>query len=161
MMKAVNKYNGFTLIELIVVIVILGVLAISAAPRFLAVSSDARKAAIKSLEGTVRSTANLFHGACLVTPDCANAVYGGVAMVPAYGAQFRITSRYPDAGNIGSTEILEIDGIVDNGDFEVSAPSGEATRWSFRNTTNCYVQYNQPGSAPGSTPWIRVIESGC
>ncbi|WP_276307877.1 prepilin-type N-terminal cleavage/methylation domain-containing protein [Alteromonas flava] len=51
--------QGFTLIELIIVIVILGVLAATAAPRFLNFSSDARIAAIESLEGSMKTASDL------------------------------------------------------------------------------------------------------
>lgn len=47
--------NGFTLIELIIVIVILGVLAVTAIPMFQDLSTDARNAAIKSIAGTLSS----------------------------------------------------------------------------------------------------------
>lgn len=51
--------HGFTLIELIIVIVILGVLTVIAAPRFIDVSSDARIATLEALEGSMRSASNL------------------------------------------------------------------------------------------------------
>ncbi|WP_269152558.1 type II secretion system protein [Photobacterium damselae] len=50
-----KKVVGFTLIELVVVIVILGILAVTAAPKFLGLQVDARNAALKGLEGTLKS----------------------------------------------------------------------------------------------------------
>lgn len=48
--KYMRKSNGFTLIELIVVIVILGILAVSAAPKFIDLQSDARAAVVNGLK---------------------------------------------------------------------------------------------------------------
>jgi MSHA pilin protein MshA len=48
-----KRQGGFTLIELVVVIVILGILAVTAAPRFLNLQNDAREAAIQGLKGAM------------------------------------------------------------------------------------------------------------
>ena len=49
------KKNGFTLIELVVVIVILGILAVVAAPKFMNLQNDARNAALEGLKGAFKS----------------------------------------------------------------------------------------------------------
>lgn len=54
------KNKGFTLIELVVVIVILGILAVVAAPRFLGLQSDARAAVLEGVEGTLRPAFETF-----------------------------------------------------------------------------------------------------
>jgi MSHA pilin protein MshA len=55
-----NKKNeGFTLVELIIVIILLGVLAVTAAPRIIDISSDANIAKLKALKGTIRSGVEL------------------------------------------------------------------------------------------------------
>ncbi|NLS14710.1 prepilin-type N-terminal cleavage/methylation domain-containing protein [Vibrio sp. SM6] len=48
-----KRKRGFTLIELVVVIVVLGILAVIAAPRFINISDDARVAALQSMQGSV------------------------------------------------------------------------------------------------------------
>ena len=63
-MRRTNK--GFTLIELIMVIVILGILAAFALPRFADMSSDAKDASIKGLAGSIKSAMAISHAAYLI-----------------------------------------------------------------------------------------------
>ncbi|MCV5390858.1 type II secretion system GspH family protein, partial [Escherichia coli] len=57
-----KRQGGFTLIELVVVIVILGILAVTAAPRFLNLQDDARDATLEGLRGAITGGMGISYG---------------------------------------------------------------------------------------------------
>jgi prepilin-type N-terminal cleavage/methylation domain-containing protein len=66
-MKSINKtQQGFTLVELIIVIVILGILAVTAAPRFLNFQGDAKASVLEGVAGSLKSGLKIVEGKAII-----------------------------------------------------------------------------------------------
>ncbi|HXB19419.1 MAG TPA: prepilin-type N-terminal cleavage/methylation domain-containing protein [Steroidobacteraceae bacterium] len=89
-----SSQHGFTLIELVVVIIVLGVLAAFAVPRFMGIDTQARIASVNSLAGTLRSTATMAHSVYLARGNPANPVVID-------GQNINFVNAYPDAATVG------------------------------------------------------------
>src|SRR6185312_12179488 len=89
-----SKQRGFTLIELVVVIVILGILAAFALPRFMNLESRARIASLSGVEGGLRSGAALAHSIWLAN--------GSPATITVEGQVITMVSGYPNAASVAN-----------------------------------------------------------
>ena len=93
------KQRGFTLIELIVVIVILGILAVAALPRYSDLTTDARIAKMNGMLGAMKAGSAMAHGSSLAKGLAAN------SSVTAEGVSISMVNFYPAASvsGIGAT----------------------------------------------------------
>jgi MSHA pilin protein MshA len=172
-MKNINKQSGFTLIELIMVIVILGVLAAFALPRFADLGEEARTASIKGLGGAIKAASNIAHSKSLVS--------GGGATIELDGVDIDMNGGYPAATNGGIGKAAQISGndytsasaaaqdekpgteesgSVNGGDFEAAQDPVPASSASIvynidgNTSSSCTVTYTEPNI-------VAVLTGGC
>ena len=155
-----KRQGGFTLIELVVVIVILGILAVTAAPKFLNLQSDARASSLQGLKGAMSGASGIVYGKAAINgveTATSETDVDGIATI--YG--------YPMATTTGIEEAVV--GLAEDWDSfsqVVSAPANSIT-YSFSGSTaptnfstGCFVNYAQASSVSSGVSVI-VRDNDC
>ena len=142
--------KGFTLIEIVMVIVLLGILAAVAIPRFANLSQSARASTVDGLYGTIQGASAMVYAQSLIEGETALAVSSvtmeGQAIVTAYG--------YPDdtAGGI-DVALSAYDGFT-----FAAGPPALFTNDSDATPVDCRVEYTEP-AAVNARPTIASVNT--
>ncbi len=159
-----RQQAGFTLIELVVVIIILGILAAVALPKFMGLSTDARVSVVNGMSGSVTEAADMAHALAEVQGEVG--ATGSVTLPD--GTKITTAYGYPDATATGIFNSLQ-DAVATPSQafpFTFTAGSG-TTAATFAYTApggtandSCEVSYTQ-SSGVGVAPLVSVTTSGC
>jgi MSHA pilin protein MshA len=162
-----TSQQGFTLIELVVVIVILGILAVTAAPRFIDLTDDARTATLDAVKASLQSVNSLTFAKSLIagneTVDALSSPPPTVTpAVDVNGETVEISFGYPRSNGASVTDWQNSLLDLDAADFTITSVSDiiYITPTPDRDTLtdppgSCFVSYAESASS-GDKPTIVV-----
>lgn len=145
-----RKQSGFTLVELVVVIVILGILAATALPRFINLTNEARVSAINGMAGGIRSAVAVAQARYMATGNMAATT---INMVGAPGAvDVNAGTGIPLGTAVGIGRALQ---ATDGFNVDYTDPTAVTFQPTNGGGATCQVAYN------GTTGVATVTPGGC
>ncbi|MBB1438119.1 prepilin-type N-terminal cleavage/methylation domain-containing protein [Shewanella sp. SG41-4] len=164
-LKTLVASKGFTLIELVVVIVILGILALIAAPKFIGLSTEVRQSTLAGLMGSIKTANTLVYARSKMTSLHVQAVINRDDLIDIDIDNDGVFETRLKWGYLDNTDIEKWI-IVDNA-FTIQYQGIAVTYIGYDKddngqviNDNCYFSYTQAANAD-TAPEYKTVVSGC
>ncbi|UBH28474.1 prepilin-type N-terminal cleavage/methylation domain-containing protein [Aeromonas enteropelogenes] len=145
-----KKQAGFTLIELVIVIIILGILAVTAAPKFLNLQDDAKKAAADGVLSGVSSAMQLVYSkSALEGEEKGKKTDNPAPSIESAGGVVKTQYGYPTADDAGIEKAISLDGSWKGAELDSSATP----------PTYQFYSTDKDGNAANGTPCVIYTEA--
>ena len=154
-----NKYNsgkGFTLIELIIVIVVLGILAVTAAPKFLNLQKDAQAGSLEGLKAALLGASEIVYAKALI-----EGAQGSADTTLPSGV--RVRYGYPYATQTNLKEVVDfseddwkLSGSAPEVTFTLESQTADLTNAEIAASDVCKLTYRHPNQS--EQPTITVTD---
>jgi MSHA pilin protein MshA len=153
-----RRQSGFTLIELVIVIVVLGILAALAVPRFISLQREARIAVIDSLFNSVRSGSNIVYAKSAANGQSDLASASLDIDGPGPGGIVNTRFGYPQATQVDVTALF--DNLSGRYNFTGGGTGNATLVVNVDGIGTCAVSYSS-STAAGVSPSVTRDITGC
>jgi MSHA pilin protein MshA len=167
-----QKSKGFTLVELVIVIVILGILAVTAAPKFLNLAGDAKKSTLTAVQGSLQSANAVVYSKAVLaskqkeaTATITDSTFSG-SLNLVYGYVKADKVDVDKVLDVAATEFVSAEGVentdlsITTADVVIRPASVSAQDANTKVADACLLVYKSAASAT-SKPTYTIHGNGC
>ncbi|WP_198782132.1 prepilin-type N-terminal cleavage/methylation domain-containing protein [Shewanella putrefaciens] len=169
-----KRQQGFTLIELVVVIIILGILAVTAAPKFINLQGDARVSALNGLKASIQGANTLVYSKAalagqekgtnqtvVISGDATATPSTAVSVTTDYGYMTSAFANFQNALEVSISEGTTPTGATTDWVVDTQTTTDKAKFWQAGAPTTCFIEYTPATATAAPTFTATPDASDC